>query len=401
MAVRAFITHGCGGAAALAVAVVVGVLTHSVSSLPYYDLESQSTVQTSLLTTKYFDPESYERMDYSASFDGYTHVASPLNSDKDMRISLSRSSFTIELWLKHDRGEEESWPAYFISQGSWRGAEAGDRLLVGFKADNTFEVSFYDGQALVTHKSWTGDRGQWHHWAITFDKDSMERMVYRDGVLVGSDLALTQLNADTGLQLGYMYQHPDLGRDLFFKGQIDELRLWETVLEVDTIRRYASLTSAWVTDFHPNVAYLLAYFDFNEDSGPIRLDADLYCGSDQNSCSSTSSWWSAGVGSKSLDMGSMHRVHKICPTPALANLDWNNTALTYPDFERSGDTRPLPSCTTDLQHRHEILCSIEFTLHVAYQAKAVPGFPRYYLCDGVRWMPANYDHHVWNNFMLP
>ena len=38
----------------------------------------------------------------------------------------------------------------------------------------------------------------------------------------------------------------------------------QTVLEIETIRLYASLTSAWITDFHPNVAYLLAYFDFNE-----------------------------------------------------------------------------------------------------------------------------------------
>lgn len=38
----------------------------------------------------------------------------------------------------------------------------------------------------------------------------------------------------------------------------------QTVLDIGTLRLYASLTSAWVTEFHPDLAYLLAYFDFNE-----------------------------------------------------------------------------------------------------------------------------------------
>lgn len=32
---------------------------------------------------------------------------------------------------------------------------------------------------------------------------------------------------------------------------------------------YASLTSAWITDYHPNLAYLLAYLDFNEVPFPL------------------------------------------------------------------------------------------------------------------------------------
>jgi hypothetical protein len=38
----------------------------------------------------------------------------------------------------------------------------------------------------------------------------------------------------------------------------------QTVIDIQTIMTYASLTSTWITNFHPSVAYLLAYFDFNE-----------------------------------------------------------------------------------------------------------------------------------------
>ena len=49
----------------------------------------------------------------------------------------------------------------------------------------------------------------------------------------------------------------------------------------------------------------------------------------------------------------------------------------------------------------QVLCSLDFTFHIAYQKTAVQGFPRYQLCDGVKWMPVFYDHQIWNNFQLP
>lgn len=45
-----------------------------------------------------------------------------------------------------------------------------------------------------------------------------------------------------------------------------------------------------------------------EDSGPAGYDADLQCGSKGSTCTSTSSWWVSGVGSRSLSLGKVHRV---------------------------------------------------------------------------------------------
>jgi hypothetical protein len=74
-----------------------------VGGLPYYELSSVSRVQDSLLTTRYFEPDLYLRQDYAVQFDGKEHVAIPRNKNNGKTISLSGKSFTLELWVRHDR----------------------------------------------------------------------------------------------------------------------------------------------------------------------------------------------------------------------------------------------------------------------------------------------------------
>lgn len=57
-------------------------------------------------------------------------------------------------------------------------------------------------------------------------------------------------------------------------------------------------------------------------------------------------------------------------------------------------TLRLGSCT-------QALCTVDFSLHIAYQSGNIEGFPRYYICDGVKWMPIHFNHQIWNNFELP
>lgn len=52
------------------------------------------------------------------------------------------------------RAEDHSLPGYFLSQGDTSGVGAGGRLQIGFKPDNTFEMSFYDGVSLVVRNLW-------------------------------------------------------------------------------------------------------------------------------------------------------------------------------------------------------------------------------------------------------
>jgi len=373
----------------------------------YFDFESRANSPDSYLTTRFFDPERYKNTDFALVFDGQSHVAQPVNLERDETINLSRRSFTIELWLRHNRQPYQSYPSFFITQGSTERVDSGERLLIGFKEDHTLEYSFYSGIPLVTAQHWLGDRGQWHHWAFTYDDETRERAAYRDGVLVGRDIASTRLTADGGLRFGHGYL-TDMSKDTYFNGAVDELRIWRKVLSEETIRTYASLTSAWITDFHPDAANLVAYYSFDEgygdaseDTSPAKLHMRLGCGPDREACGGSAGWWREGVGSVSLKLGGMHRIHKICPTPAVAHLDQNNTQWARPEYDMDGVIRPLPYCTTDLQHRHEVICSLQFTMHIAYQAGSVEGHPRYFVCDGLRWMPVFYDHHIWNDMILP
>lgn len=78
------------------------LLTGGARAAPYYEIPSQSNTQESILTTAYFSPELYANTDYGVVL-GLEHVVKPYNSDRDMQVNLAEKSFTIELWLKHDR----------------------------------------------------------------------------------------------------------------------------------------------------------------------------------------------------------------------------------------------------------------------------------------------------------
>lgn len=44
---------------------------------------------------------------------------------------------------------------------------------------------------------------------------------------------------------------------------------------------------------------------------------------------------------------------------------------------------------------------MDWAFHIAYKVERVPGLPKHFICDGAKWMPIFYDHHIWNNFMMP
>ncbi|MBU0743991.1 MAG: LamG domain-containing protein [Gammaproteobacteria bacterium] len=102
---------------------------------------------------------------------------------------------------------------------------------------------------------------KWHHVALTIDSSQMK--LYLDGKIV------KELTHDRGpTVIGYSYVA--IGRHLWynnpFVGLIDEIRIWDTALSEDVLKRirYVELTGL--------EEGLVAYWNFNEGTGQFVYD---------------------------------------------------------------------------------------------------------------------------------
>ena len=59
------------------------------------------------------------------------------------------------------------------------------------------------------------------------------------------------------------------GQQKWFKGRLDEVRLWQTALQAETIQEWKFKT---ITDEHPDYAQLIAYYPFNTVEGNLVFD---------------------------------------------------------------------------------------------------------------------------------
>ena len=104
---------------------------------------------------------------------------------------------------------------------------------------------------------------EWHHYAITFDAGNAT--YYRDAMYFGSGSYASGFNVPfLNFELGKAEQSLCEG----FKGQLDELRLWRSVLTEEQIKAYCNqhiddVQSAEATN------NLVLYYDFNQNSGDV------------------------------------------------------------------------------------------------------------------------------------
>ena len=97
----------------------------------------------------------------------------------------------------------------------------------------------------------------WNHWAFVKKQTSGEMFIYKNGVLWHSG---TNLNR----AVGYIHRlvlGSSLNQSLFWKGEIDEFRIYNTALSQATI---AANYKNKIDATHPNWSNLLAYYDFDD-----------------------------------------------------------------------------------------------------------------------------------------
>ncbi|ETR72035.1 MAG: hypothetical protein OMM_02026 [Candidatus Magnetoglobus multicellularis str. Araruama] len=167
-------------------------------------------------------------------------------------VDIISTSFSVEFWAKRSYS---SCTAYNSIIGHGEDLQDYAALSIGFH-NCTFQIDFF-GDALQTPPDYNDLN--WHHWAVTYDSSTQERIIYCDGEEVAKDTASDNYTGSGSLTIGTCPNG-------YFNGQVDEIRLWNNVRSPDDIRQNMHRS------MNPDSQGLEAYFPLNEGKGDTTAD---------------------------------------------------------------------------------------------------------------------------------
>ena len=263
-----------------------GTQISSYPSFPYID----STLYENLLTSASQAPGSY--INYALNFDGSNEYVQISNSSDINTGSNNHSQKTIEAWFSVDNKDLTSRKQTIYEQGGTvRGLNIyiyGGALYVGGWNEPSNESNWNPGTFLSTSSI---ENNTWYHVAFTLDGGSSVSSNafkgYLNGVEFGSgdgsklwnhggDVSLAR-NKDTKFHDG------DYNSAKYFDGKIDEVRLWNAT------RTQAQIFSKKDTVLNGDESGLIAYYNFQENSGSVANDNQTQSNND-GSIKNSPSW---------------------------------------------------------------------------------------------------------------
>ncbi len=168
-------------------------------------------------------------------------------------VPLANASFTLEAWARRDTTGTMDM---IVVQGS---PGRGRALMFGFHWSYVgFVFDFYGDGATTFNID-----NAWHHWAGTYEASNRVQCLYRDGVLLATNVAAQNYNGTSPLYIGKQpFEDP-----ANFAGAIDEVRIWSVARSQMEIQ--ANMSHA-LTGTESN---LLAYWKFDEGTGTNACDS--------------------------------------------------------------------------------------------------------------------------------
>ena len=146
-------------------------------------------------------------------------------------VVLNEGDFSISFWVKRaaqDGGQ------YVITQGE-RSTNRG--LHAGFRSVNEFTFAFWGNDINIQ----TPPSTEWEHWAVTYERASGQRYIYRNGEQVASDLSNGRYEGGGAIYIGSRF-----AEEGYLQGLVDEVRVWDYVRSGEEIQadRFSELTGA-------------------------------------------------------------------------------------------------------------------------------------------------------------
>lgn len=137
--------------------------------------------------------------------------------------------------------------------------------------------------------------GEWHHYAVVYDKGSVS--FYRDGILFNTPSQALASSSD--LAPGVLYFSSSANG---INGLVDEMRVWKSALTKDVLRLYCN---APITDI-PTAEMrhaLLLYYDFNQSSGDVIDRSSHALHGIRKGFGPDGDAWNSSLGVFTLDLG--------------------------------------------------------------------------------------------------
>ena len=199
---------------------------------------------------------------YSLSFDGvddYLEIG-------DLNGFNSTSSHTFIVFEKHESGIFcDGAGAFIISEPCVYGGLSSECLHYGYFSDiGNCETGDYIGVDFFADRL-VFDQGfnssEWNMWAFTYNHNTLERKIYRNGNFIVSDVS-SGYNGPLDLMIGAR-GGGDINLD-YFIGNIDDILVYNYDLSDNEIHNCLT--------FSPSEFGLVGYWNFNEGSGDTVYD---------------------------------------------------------------------------------------------------------------------------------
>ncbi len=185
-------------------------------------------------------------------------------------LPFANASFSVEMWA---RRTEINRLDLLLTEGA---GVVNQALHIGFRPSNQFTFAFY-GNDLNTPVYTDID---WHHWACTYDSATRARRIYRDGLLVASDVASSNYLGSGNSILGNFLGSGGAG----FKGELAEVRVWTAV------RTEAEIAQNRNPMMAGDPTSLRAYYRLNEGSGNTAFDSAAAGGQQNGALVNNPTW---------------------------------------------------------------------------------------------------------------
>ncbi len=172
--------------------------------------------------------------------------------------------FTIEFWVKPT--DYTGDPA-FISNKNWNsGLNTG--FVISAQDGEFWKVNIGDGSNRADIEGGYLQPGQWHHLAVSFDRDGL-MTAYEDGAFVGFEHLSSIGNIDSGLP--FTINQDGTGNYGFdFNGTYRDIRVWNAVIPNDLLVNWANIP---VNATHPFYTQLLANWKCDSSTETQFTDA--------------------------------------------------------------------------------------------------------------------------------
>lgn len=186
--------------------------------------------------------------------------------DQSSLLFGATQDFTIEFWVNADTFSGD--PA-FISNKDWNsGLNKG--FVISGQNGIDWKVNIGDGTNRLDIQGGELNPGEWHHLAVSFDRDGL-MIAYEDGIVVGFDKMQNIGNINSGLPL-VINQDGTTTYGYDFGGNYKDIRIWNVALPGSTILQWANVP---ITPLHPNYNQLLANWKCENNLSSVLDDESV------------------------------------------------------------------------------------------------------------------------------